>query len=204
MVAGAVPATVRVLTEGALRAMFLTKMKVAAVVLMASGIAVTGAFAVSQGRAGQAQAPTEKSPDAGKQQPGAGANPEGKPSAPAPPGSDSPELEAIGKARIEVATKMRDLVQRQYEQGTVDLLEYLAALKRYDEVVADVMVKTAADRVRYLERQVATLKKIEEVIQARFRAGNTTQYDLLAAELARLDAEYALAKARADARSRSK
>jgi outer membrane protein TolC len=71
-------------------------------------------------------------------------------------------------------------------------------MKRYDEVAADI-VKTEADRIRFLERRVDTLRKIERAVRKLFDSGHVRQTDVLTAELARLDAEYALAKAKAGA-----
>jgi len=178
--------------------MFLGKIKMTVAIVMA-GALVTGTVLLGR----RASALPQASVDASKQQV-AGVNSDGKASATAPSGSESHELEAIGKVRIEVAAKLLDATQRLYRQGEVNIVEYLTAQKRYDEVVADVMVKTATDRVRYLGHQVATLKKIEDATRELSRRGQATPRDMLAAELARLDAEYALAKARVDARSSSK
>ncbi len=65
-------------------------------------------------------------------------------------------------------------------------------------------MKTEADRIRFLERQVATLKQIEEAARKRFDSGQDHGEDVLTAELARLDAEYALAKAKRSAGTGSK
>ena len=65
--------------------------------------------------------------------------------------------------------------------------------------MADVTVLTDADRVRFLELQVATLKQIEDRTRELFRGGSVTRHELLTTQLARLDAEYALAKVKANA-----
>jgi outer membrane protein TolC len=104
---------------------------------------------------------------------------------------------------MDLAQRMRDSAFRLYQEGEMSVVDYLAAQKRYDEVVADVTVKTDADRIRFLERQVATLKQIEDRTRELFRRAIVTQVDGDLAELARLDAEYALAKLRAKVRGRS-
>jgi outer membrane protein TolC len=172
--------------------MFWSKLKTTATILMA-GALLSGTALLGHRAIGLPQAPAA----AGKQQPRARVDPEGKPTAAAPTGFESPELEAIGKARIEVAAKLRDATQRLWQAGEINIVEYLTVVKRYDEIMADVMVKTDADRVRYLEHQIATLKQIEDGTRELFRRGQATQRDLLTAELARLDAEYSLAKAKA-------
>ena len=171
--------------------MFWSKLKTTAVIVLAGALLSGTALSVRRAM-GRPQAPTA----AGKQQPQDRSDAGGNPAAAVPSGSESPELEAVGKARIEVARKLRDAAESLWRGGEKSLVEYLTALKRCDEVVADVTVKTDADRVRFLERQVATLKQIELHTQQLYRTGQATQLDVFAAELARLDAEYALAKAR--------
>jgi hypothetical protein len=187
------------LTEGVVRIMFWSKLKTTATILMA-GALLSGTALLGHRAMGLPQAPAA----AGEQQPRARVDPEGKPAAVAPSGMGSPELEAIGKARIDVAAKLRDTTYQRWREGAISLVEYLTAQKRYDEVVTDVRVKTDADRLRYLEQQIATLKQIEARIRELFRAGQAPDRDVLAAELARLDAENALAKVKAKARSNSK
>jgi RNA polymerase sigma factor (sigma-70 family) len=187
------------LTEGVLRIMFWSKFKTTAAILMA-GALLSGTALLGHRAMGLPQAPAA----AGKQQPRARVDTGGTPAATTPSGFESPELEAIGKARIEVAAKLRDATHGLWQAGEISLVEYLTVQKRYDEVVADVMVKTDADRVRYLEHQIATLKRIEDRTRELSSRGQTTQRDLLTAELARLDAEYALANAKARARGNSK
>jgi RNA polymerase sigma factor (sigma-70 family) len=187
------------LMEGVLRIMFWNQLRMTAPVVLASAL-LCGTGLMGYRAMGLPQAPAA----AGKQQPRAQIDPEGKPTVPASSGSESPELDAIGKARIEVATKLRNAAHRLWQAGEINVVEYLTVQKRFDEVVADVTVKTDADRVRFLEREVTTLKQIEDPTRELFRRGQVTQSDLLMVELARLDAEYALAKAKAKARGNSK
>jgi hypothetical protein len=179
--------------------MFSSKIKPIQVVAMA-GALVAGTALMAHRALGLPQ----PSADAGNQQ-GTGIKPrDGGQAATAHSGSESPGLEAIGKARIEVAAKLRDSTKSLFERGEVNVVEYLTAQKRYDEVVADVMVKTADDRIRYLGHRIATLKRIEDAMRELFRRNQASTRDVLEAELARLDAEYELAKAKANARSGSK
>jgi hypothetical protein len=186
------------LMEGVLKVMFWSKLKLTAPVALAS------AFLCGMGMMGYRAMGLPQGREAvGKPQPRAGADLDGKPIA--TPGSDSESLElnAIGKARIEVATKLRDVAKQLWQGGQISVTEYLATQKRYDEVVADMTVVTDADRVRFLERQVTTLKQIEERTRELFRTGSVSQHELFTTELARLDAEYALAKVKARARDKS-
>ena len=137
--------------------MFWTRLRTYAAIVLA-GALLSGTGLVGYRAMGRAQAPAA----AAGQQPEGRAGPAAKPAAPTATGTAFSELDAIGKARVEVARKLRDAAERTWREGESGLVDYLTALKRYDEVVADVVVKTEADRIRFLERQVATLKQIEE------------------------------------------
>jgi RNA polymerase sigma factor (sigma-70 family) len=180
------------LTEGVLKMMFWTRLRTYAAIVLA-GTLLSGAGLVGYRAIGRVQSPAAA---AGQQSEGR-SGPAGKPAPPTATGTASSELDAIGKARVEVARKLRDTAERLWRSGEKSLVDYLTAMKRYDEVVADVGVKTEADRIRFLERQVVTLKQIEEAVRKQFDIGQVTQTDVLTAELARLDAEYALAMTKA-------
>jgi RNA polymerase sigma factor (sigma-70 family) len=182
------------LTEGVLKFMFWSKLKLTAPVALASAL-LCGTAMIGYRAMGLPQGPEA----AGKQQPRTSADLEVKPIGRPAFHSESSELNAIGKARIAVATKLRDAAKQLWQGGQINVTEYLTSQKRYDEVVADVTMVTDADRVRFLERQVRTLKQIEDGTKELFRMGSVTQQELLTTELARLDAEYALAKAKARA-----
>jgi hypothetical protein len=187
------------LTEGALSIMFWSKLKTTAAAALAC------ALLCSTGLMGyRAMGRHQLSEPAAKQQHRDSAQPEVREATQVTSGAEPPELTALGNARIEVARRMRDAAERLWRAGERSLLDYLAAQKRYDEVVADVMVKTDAERLRFLERQVDTLKRIEEYSRRLYREGQAPQLDVLTAELARLDAEYALAKAKMRAGPRTK
>ena len=178
--------------------MFWSKLKTTAAIVMA-GALLSGTGLLGYRAMGLPQAPAAT----GKQQPPARVGPEGKPASAAPSGAESsdsrPSARPGSQSRRNCETR-----QGLWQGGEISLLDYLTAQKRYDEVVADVMVKTDADRIRYLEHQIVTLKQIEARTRELFRTGQVTLHDTLAAELARLDAEYALAKAKAKARGNSK
>jgi hypothetical protein len=179
--------------------MFGSKLKTTTSLVMAgallSGTALLGHRAMG----------LQQGPAAGRKlQPGARGDRAGEPAGAPPRGVGSPEIEAIGKTRIEVATKLRDATRALWREGQTTLVELLTVQKHYDDVVADVMVKTDADRLRYLAQRVSTLKEIEDGTRELYRRNRAPQRDLLTAELARLDAEYALAKAKAEARGDSR
>ena len=186
-------AAVIALMEGAIKIMFWSKLKLTAPVALASAL-LCGTGLMGYRAIGLSQGPEA----AGKQRPRASADPKGKPIAPPASHTESSELNAIGKARIAVAMQLRDAAKQQWQGGEINVIEYLTTQKRYDEVVADVTVLTHADRVRFLELQVATLKQIEDRTRELFRRGSVNQHELLTTQLARLDAEYALAKVKSN------
>jgi hypothetical protein len=182
------------LMEGVMRIMFWSRLKLTATAALACAL-LCGTGLVSYRAMGRLQAPE---PAAGRQRTDS-ARLDVKQAPPVAAGAEAPELAAIGNARMEVARRMRDAAELLWRNGERTLMDYLAVQKRYDEVVANVTVKTEADRIRFLERQVDTLKRIEEQTRRSYRTGQVSQLDVLTAELARLDAEYALAKAKVKA-----
>jgi RNA polymerase sigma factor (sigma-70 family) len=192
-------ASAMALMEGVLKIMSFSNLKMTASVALASAL-LCGTGLMGYRAMGLPQAPAA----AGIQRPRAQGDPKGKPTVPTSSSSESLELDAIGTARIAIAAKLRDAAHRLWQGGETNVGDYLTAQKRYDEVMADVMVKTDADRVRFLEREVTTLKQIEERMRELFRRGQCTERDLLTTELARLDADYALTKAKSKARGTSK
>jgi RNA polymerase sigma factor (sigma-70 family) len=195
--ASGVPASVMTLMKGALRGMFGSKLKTTAAVALTGTILCGSGWLGYRAMGRQPVSPSEQERTKRERS-------DGKPVAAPPADVDSPELAALGKARMEVTLNMRDAAASLYQGGEASFVNYLTAQKRYDEVVADVTVKTDADRIRFLERQVSTLKQIEEFTRKRREQAQGTLFDELAAELARLDAEYALAKARAKVVSKGK
>ncbi len=187
------------LMEGVLKVMLWSKLKMI-VPFVLGGALLCGTGLIGYRAMGRPQTPAA----AGKQQPRAPVDPEGKPLAPLSTSFESPELDAIGKARMSVAETLRVAAYRQWQIGRISVSEYLTAQKSCDKVVADVTVKTDADRVQFLERVVKTLKQYEDVTRESFRKGMVQQFDVLTVELARLDGEYALAKAKLKARVSSK
>ena len=171
--------------------MFWGKLKSTLAIGLAA-VLLSGTGLIGYRAVGRAQAPAAIA----RQRPKDSDRPEGKPAAPASAAAPSAELEAIGRARIAVAKKLRDSTFRLFQEGEIGITEYLTAQQHYDEVVAEVVVKTDADLVRYLESRVAGLKQLEERARKLHASGMIRESDVLTLELARLDAEYALVKAK--------
>ncbi len=108
-------------------------------------------------------------------------------------------LSPTAKARLDVAKKVRVQTLEWYRVDPTrwGFTEVLTWQNRYGEVVGEVLVKSDADRVRFLEHRVATLKRIEQFIREVFKNGQVSPLDVSAAELCRLEAEDRLEQARA-------
>ncbi len=176
------------LTEGVLKMMFWIKLKtVAAIVLV--GALLSGTGLMSYRAMGRAQAHKAEARTAGGW-PGRSRWNAGRRRPVHRPRS---HRSGPGRRRQEAPRRVDDsLATRRDQHHRVPA----RAEKRYDEVVADVMVKTDADRIQFLARRVAGLKQLEEAARKLYRSGMIRQSDVFGAELARLDAEYDLAKAR--------
>jgi hypothetical protein len=185
-------ASIGSLTEGVLRAMFLSKLK-----LTTAGALAFGLFAGSAVLAYRSAGPAEgRSPAQQSESPPEGQAKAG-PSHPAA-SSGAQSLSPTAKARLEVARKLRDGIYEVFRiDPSTNVREFLTWQSRYDDVVGEVLVKTAADRVRFLEHRLAILKRTEEFVRDLFKGGFCGTPDVLAAELNRLDAEDRLEKARA-------
>jgi len=186
-------ASVGSLTEGVLRVMFWNKLKVITAGILVGGLC-TGTALLAYWPAGlhQGRSPTPQAEAPAKD--GAGASP--RPIVPDSAGTQS--LSPNAKARLDVAKKLRD---QMYESLQVDptrgFTEFLRWQNRYYEVVDEVLVKSDADRVRFLEHRVATLKRTENFVRELFKRGGVRRTDVLATELDRLEALDRLEKARA-------
>jgi hypothetical protein len=187
-------ASVGSLTEGVLRVMFWNKLKVMTAGILAGGLfAGTALLAYWSAGLQQSRSPAPQSEAPAKD--GAGGKP--RPIVPASAGAQS--LSPNAKARLDVARKLRDQMYKlwQVDPSRSFTAEILPWQNRYDEVVDEVLVKTDADRVRFLEHRVATLKRIEHFVKEVFKNTRVNPADVLAAELYRLEAEDRLEKARA-------
>jgi hypothetical protein len=171
--------------------MFWNKLKTFAAVILAGGL-FAGTALLAYRSAGQEQGRPPAPQDGVPAKDGSAAQPH--PNARSSAGVQS--LSPRAKARLDVAKKLRDLTfQRRQIDPSAEFADILAAQNRYDEVVAEVLVNTEADRVRFMEHRLATLKRIEQYITDLFKGAQVGRIDVLAAELYRLEAEDRLEKA---------
>lgn len=185
---GSGPTSAVALAEGVLRMMVLSQLKSAAAVV-AAGTLIAGTGMVGYHAWGGQQAPATASPAA---QPSAS-----KPATlPAPAPAGTTELEELGRKRLEVALKIRDIAFQQFKHGAASIQDYFDAMKRYYAIQLD-LAKSDQERITILEAQVDSLKQTENQLEKLFKLGQVTQMNLLTAELDRVDAEYELARFRA-------
>jgi DNA-directed RNA polymerase specialized sigma24 family protein len=186
-------ASVGSLAEGALRIMFLNKLKLIAAGALAGGLlAATTILAFWSEVRQQDHPPVE--PAAAPTKEGGEVKP--RPSDPA--SADAPTLSANAKARLDVAKKLRDAILDRWEiDPSTSFSDVLTGQNRLDEVIAEVLVKTDADGVRFLEHRLASLKRIEHFIAELRKNGFMGSAEPLSVELYRLEAEDRLEKARA-------
>jgi RNA polymerase sigma factor (sigma-70 family) len=186
-------ASVGSLTEGALRMMFWSKIKVITVAILA-GCLVAGTAVLARWSAGQEQrrAPEPQAEARAK----TGAESKSAATVRAPAGARP--LSPTAKARLEVAKKMRDgISERVRIDPNAGFTEVIVWQNRYHEVIAEVLVKTDADQVQFLEHRLALLKRIENYVEEMRKNGFFGQTELFAIEMYRLEAEDRLEKATA-------
>jgi RNA polymerase sigma factor (sigma-70 family) len=200
-----VSASVATLTEGVLHAMFLTKVKIAVVVLLAAGGVGAGTWGLTYPRlaAEPPVRPAQAAPP-----------PAAKPGPEAPPIIPGPDEETIKlwklddtkvKAILEASTasdKLKGLLRdryaaardeafgrsQQYLAGRGPTAELYAAALRLLDAEKELSGKKA-DQVAALERHLRRMKEIEQFIQAQFDAGRASLADALEAKSFRLQAE---------------
>jgi RNA polymerase sigma factor (sigma-70 family) len=181
--------SVAALTEGVLRAMFLSKLRIAGVILVC--LVLLGAGVGVLARQGQ-----EGAPPAGGQAAAPAPDDKKKEEPPADKAKADDEIKALLKARADTA---ETVVNARYQEfvagrGTLDIL------LRYSEK----RLEAELEQTDKKEEQLAALKKhlelmqeIEKINQARFDAGRVSIADLAASQLARIEAELRLARAKA-------
>ena len=180
------------LTKGAMTVMFMSKVKLLLAVVLTGGAIVSGTALLGRRAMGvHQQAPSSEA----KSQKASAAGTAETPNVSTWP---SPErLSPISRARIDVAKKLRDNAYTTFQQGESDLATYLGAQRRYDDIVGALTAKSDVDRVRFNEIRVAGWKQVEKAVRDQFAMGQRSLNEVLAVELDRLEAEDALAKARA-------
>jgi RNA polymerase sigma factor (sigma-70 family) len=211
---GGISPAVTTLTEGVLQAMFLTKVKIAVVILLAVGGTGAGTWGVAHARLAGEQSPqaAEAPPPAAEPGPKPKANPPAPPAAEEDPDNFWPMDEAKVKALLEASTagkKLKELLKERlttaheealgrYQQflagrGTMDAL--LGASLRLLDAEKELSDKKD-DQVAALQRHLRRMKEMEKILEAMFQAGRASQADYAQAKSYRLQAEIWLEKAK--------
>ncbi len=197
--AGVVSADVAALSEGVLKMMALSKLKVVTAAVLVGGIAVIGAGGLAyQTRALRADEPADsKTGDqpAGIAQPGQGGG-----------GSQQPKIAASAKAaffardstRIELASRLyEEMVKRNETMVGSPFPEDAPMWSRRwmeDEVR---VARNHAERVAATENHLARTKRLEETAENYAKAGQAPHVTALKMRYFRLEAEQLLAEAQA-------
>jgi RNA polymerase sigma factor (sigma-70 family) len=179
------------LAEGVLQAMFVSKIKVAAAVLLA--VALCAGAGVLGYRALAAEPPPEKKTE------------------PPPAGADARKADEARK-EAEAADKMRRLLKARVDAARQewedrmkllqdgrdgDRLDVLGAASRRLLVAQRELSENKADQIAAWEAHLDRMKGVEEIAKGRFEAGTLSRPNHALAQYYRLDAEIGLERAKA-------
>jgi RNA polymerase sigma factor (sigma-70 family) len=183
--AGLVPASVAALTEGVLTAMFLSKLKIAALCLLSAGLLVTGVGIL----AGQetATAPAGIQP-AGTTRPGQTAGPD-RPAGAAPNAEDP--TDALKQRLVEMARRRLEAQEVFYKQGRITIDRYLDASDELRLAEIDASTKREA-RIAAARAHLERANEVEANERREHQEGRGTTADVTEAEQRRLKAELGL------------
>jgi RNA polymerase sigma factor (sigma-70 family) len=180
------------LTEGVIRMVFMSKLKLILAVVLTGGVMIGGTAMVGHRAMRLAQA----APRDAKTQPENQVRPQAGLAEASQRGPN--QINSLARARIDVARKLRDNMFKLYSAGEADLGAYLRAQIRFDDVIGAIAAKSSdTDRVHYHEIRVEGLKRLERFVREAHGNGQKSENETLAVELDRLDAEEDLAKAKA-------
>ena len=102
------------------------------------------------------------------------------------------------RERLRVAKRVRDAKYKQFSAGQMGPEAYLVWHKRYYDLAYAVMLTTGGDRIRLCEGRVAELKEIEQGVKKLYDDGQVQESDVDIVQYYRLEAEEALAIAKAE------
>jgi RNA polymerase sigma factor (sigma-70 family) len=179
-IAGLYSASVVALTEGVLRSMILTKLKLAASGLLSVGLVVTGvgllAGQETPNQPGGTRPPGLARPDQTVIPAQAAAAPE-----------EEPE-EALKRRRVEIARRRLEAQKPFYEEGRITIDRYLDASNELRLAEMDAS-KTREDRIAAARAHLDRAREVEARERQEFEVGRGTTADVTEAEQYRLNAE---------------
>jgi RNA polymerase sigma factor (sigma-70 family) len=204
------PASVAALTEGVLRAMFMSKMRIVAVLVLTLAVIGTGG-GVATRQYLAAHQPKIANPDQPKAAFGLDRLLEPTDGLPMPDvamlseeqinsrlsaSKESEKIKALLRQRYDAARTQAESRLQEFNagKGTLDfLIESLSQLCDAERELSD----KKADQIAAMEKQVQVLTEVEKVNQARFDARRIPLMDMAQARFNRLDAEIRLERAKA-------
>jgi hypothetical protein len=180
---GMIPTSVLALTEGVLRAMFMNKLKIVAVVSISLGL-IVGAGALSYSKL------TAEPPDTGT------ATVKGSQEGPQKTDEGARRMQRLLEARLAAAKDEWNARMQEFLAGraTLDVLvdasTHLALSQRE-------LSDRKADQLATYEAHFQLMKDVQEIAEARFNAGRMAPAELAQARYQRLTAEIELERAKA-------
>jgi RNA polymerase sigma factor (sigma-70 family) len=184
--AAAVSARVLALTEGVLHAMFVTRLKIAGVVVL-TVILCAGAGLVGY-RTLAKEPPAAERADRGKAPRGAEDDEKAK-------DERAEKMRRLLADRVDAAREEWDVLRTQLEKGR-DALSDLGAASQRLLVAEREATDKKADHIAAWEAHFRRMKEVEEIYKARFDAGASPRSEYARARYFRLDAEIGLERAK--------
>ena len=196
--ASLIPAQVVTLTEGTLKAMLMTKVKLSVAVFLTVGLVLAGTAAATRGFTAEPEGPRQSEKQAaGKTgdgpEPVRADNPTGKQRG-GQTASDS-KVRALLKERLALLRDMAKTLDEQHKAGSVALEEVQKANLRVHKAELD-LCETDKERVAVHEKIVGVLKEMEKRVAELHKQAAVSQTDVIEAKVNRLEAEIALERAR--------
>jgi RNA polymerase sigma factor (sigma-70 family) len=191
---GLVSPAVAVLVEGGVRAMFVTKLKILAAVLLAVGVLGAGAGVLAYQKvipeATKAEPATPPQPPGSREGVAAVAGQDPQPQA------QQEHLQALRKVRMEAVELEVDVRTMEFMAGRGNLDQFLDAARRLLQAQRELSPDPAA-QFRALEAYAQLVKEIYRTNHKRFTEGRIPLHTLKQTEFHYLEAELWLAQARA-------
>jgi RNA polymerase sigma factor (sigma-70 family) len=196
---GVISAPVAALMAEVLKAMLLTKLKLAAVAVLALGIVLAGAAVTTQAlKAGQdvkaPAAPTAPIPPQDRHEPVRADDPKVKPLA-EPPAKDS-KVRALLEEKLALTRELAEAVQQLYKSSAASREQLLQANLRVFKAELD-LCETDNERIAVYEKMVAAYKEMEEQALQLQKSGQAQRPVVIEARLNRLEAQIALERLKA-------
>ncbi len=188
-VAGVVSAPVAALTEGVLRAMFLSKLRTVGVILGFLVLLGTGVGVLAY------QRPPTADP-AGDQLAAPAPEEKKKEEPPAPPVKGDEEIKALLKAKVEVAETVVKARMQEFLAGRGTLSVLLEFSRKWLDAELE-RAETKEEKLAALKTHLERMQEVEKVNKERYDAGRVSIAELASAQYERIDAELMLARAKA-------